>query len=69
MSYYEGGGYLWKAGEVPMCTACGERVAVRTTAHLGVHLCDDPECHTWFVMQVCDEIEFVEDSNEEEPEP
>ena len=59
--HYEGGGYCWEPGEIPMCSMCDERVALYATAHLGVMLCGDSDCHTAYVMQECYEIEFFED--------
>ena len=44
---------------------CQEKIATRTTAHLGIHLCDDVECCCVYVEQECDEIEYFEDDEEE----
>ena len=62
--YYAGGGYEWE--DVPMCSMCFENIATRATAHLGILLCDDSSCHTAYVMQECDEIEFFEDEEDDE---
>ena len=65
--HYEGGGYQWEPGDTPMCSMCFKNVATLATAHLGVVLCDDPGCHTAYVWQECERIEFVEDDNELDP--
>ena len=59
--HYEGGGYQWEPGDVPMCSMCFENIATRATAHSGILLCDDPDCHCAYVMQECNEIEYVEE--------
>lgn len=61
--HYEGGGYSWEPGEIPMCSMCDEGVAVWATAHRGVFLCNCPECHWAYIEQECDEIEFFEDED------
>ena len=66
--YYAGGGYQWEPGEVPLCSMCNLNIATRTTAHSGIHLCDDPECHSMYVMGECDEIVLFEDEDEFERE-
>lgn len=63
--WYEGGGYQWAADDVPMCSMCFEEIATLATTHLGILLCDDPSCHTAYVMQECDLIEFFEEEDED----
>ena len=67
--YYVGGGYTWEPGEIPLCSMCGGRVATRATAHSGVILCDNPDCHCLFVMQECHEIEYFEADEDDEEDP
>jgi len=64
MGHYEGGGYCWKPGEVPLCSICQENIATRTAAYRGIHLCDSPECACSYVAQECDAIEYFEDDDE-----
>lgn len=65
MGHYEGGGYSWEPGEIPMCSMCQEKVATRATAHRGIILCDDPECACAYVEQECQAIEYFEDGDSE----
>lgn len=56
--HYEAKGYIWRPGETPTCCYC-DQVAVWATPTSGVYLCDNPQCHTSYILDECDAIEFV----------
>jgi hypothetical protein len=59
--HYESSGYIWDKGEIPQCYQCNEQ-AKWSTAHSGVHLCDETQCHTDYIVGNCDLITFVEEN-------
>ena len=62
--YYQGGGQLWKHGEIPTCDLCsgsGEERGIRATNTSGVNICYSDECAISYCDRTFEEIELHDD--------
>jgi len=69
--YYQGGGQLWKHGEVPACDICGKSAdsidehgavrSIRATNTSGVNICFEDECAISHCNSQFEEIEVKDD--------
>ena len=62
--YYQGGGQLWKHGEIPTCDLCsgsGEERGIRATNTSGVNICYSDECAISYCNRTFEEIELHDD--------